>query len=174
MEIGCGARNLWDNHFQLSISHSNIEALNMPEIPPGFSLDAADGCYILRHKTAEGVISEIKMLAADLHGLKASIDLRSDRKISEYQVEPGSGFQPIVVYPIALLRLLPDAPQTNVLLTVAAPSGEQMTLSFPLPVADRIAVELPELLARMRAANPRKVHGFSGSQGAKGSRGSLD
>ena len=159
MEIGCGAQNLWDNHFQLSISHS--KALNMPEIPLGFSLDKDDDCFTLRHKTAEGVISEIKMPAADLHGLKASIDLWSDRKISEYQVKPGSGLQPIVVYPIAQVRLLPDAPQTNVLLTVAAPSGEQMTLSFPLPVADRIAVELPELLARMRAPNPRRVHGFS-------------
>jgi hypothetical protein len=126
----------------------------MPEIPSGFSLDAADGCFILRHKTAEGVTSEIKMPAADLHGLKASIDLWSDRKISEYQVKPSSGFPPIVVYPIAQVRLLPDVLHANVLLTVAAPSGEQITLSFPLPVADRIAVELPELLARMRAANP--------------------
>jgi hypothetical protein len=76
-----------DNHFQLSTSHS--KALNMPEIPLGFSLDKDDGCFTLRHKTAEGVISEIKMPAADLHGLKASIDLWSDRKISEYQVKPG-------------------------------------------------------------------------------------
>ena len=73
MEIGCGAQNLWDNHFQLSISHS--KALNMPEIPLGFSLDEDDGCFILRHKTAEGIVNEIKMTTADLHGLKASIDL---------------------------------------------------------------------------------------------------
>ena len=36
-------------------------------------------------------------------------------KISEYiyQVKPGSGLQPIVVYPITQVRLLPDAPHAT-------------------------------------------------------------
>jgi hypothetical protein len=127
----------------------------MPEIPLGFSLDADDDGFILRQKDANGAVTEIKMSAADLHGLKATIDLWSDRRMSQFQVGAGP-VQPIVAHPVARVRLMPDAVQENILLTVEAPSGEQMTLSFPLLVADRIAGDLIDLVAKMMAANPIK------------------
>ncbi len=128
----------------------------MPEIPLGFSLDEDEDGLIFRRKDNDGMVTAIKLSAQDIFGLKASIDLWSDRKMSEYQGGSGLGVKPIVVYPVAQVRLLPDALQANVLLSVAAPSGQQMTLSFPLPVADHIAAELPGLLAKMRSANPVK------------------
>src|SRR5262249_1098192 len=128
---------------------------DMAEIPVGLSFDQDEEGFILRNKSADGSVTAIKVSAQELFGLKAQISLWIDRRMSGFRVESGS-VQPIVVYPVAQVRLLPDAVQENVLLTVAAPSGEQMTLSFPLPVADRIAVELPDVLARMRVAKPKK------------------
>ena len=75
--------------------------------------------------------------------------------MSQFQVAAGP-VQPIVAHPVARVRLMPDAVQENILLTVEAPSGEQMTLSFPSLVADRIAGDLIDLVAKMRAANPIK------------------
>ena len=94
------------------------------------------------------------MFSLVLH-FKAAISLWMDRKLSEYRVAFGS-VQPIVVYPIERVRLLSDAVQENILLTVVAPSGQQVTLSFPLALADDLVAELSDLLAEMRAANPIK------------------
>ena len=91
------------------------------------------------------------MTPEDLHGLKATIDLWTDRKMSSFQTTSGS-VRPIVVYPVATAGLWPDAVQENVLLTVEGPSSGRMTLSVPLSVAANIALELPGLLGRMREA----------------------
>ncbi len=127
----------------------------MPDIPLGLTFEEDSDGFILRRKTPDGAVATIKMSSEELHGLRAQISLWSDRTISRSQVESGS-VQAIVAHPIAQVRLLPDALQQNVLLTVAAASGEQMTLSFPLPVADCIAAELSPLLATMRTAQPAK------------------
>ncbi len=56
-----------------------------------------------------------------------------------------------MAYPVAKAGLWPDAVQENVLLTIEGPSsGRRITLSVPLPVAERMALELPGLLAQMR------------------------
>jgi hypothetical protein len=123
----------------------------MAEIPLGFSLEETDDGFILRNKSADRVVTEIKMRPEDLHGLKATIDLWTDRKMSSFQTTSGS-VRPIVVYPVATAGLWPDAVQENVLLTVEGPSSGRMTLSVPLSVAANIAFELPGLLARMREA----------------------
>jgi hypothetical protein len=128
----------------------------MPEIPLGFSFAEADDGFILRHKSDDGAVTEIKMSEAELAGLKAAIDLWSDRRMSELQVEPGSGVQAILVHPVARALLQSDAVQENVLLTVEGPSGRQMTLSFPLPLAVELLRRIPGLVAKMRAANPTK------------------
>ncbi len=62
-----------------------------------------------------------------------------------------------MAHPVANAGLWPDAVQENVLLTVEGPSNGRITLSVPLSVATRMALELPGLLAQMRAAqNPTK------------------
>ncbi len=128
----------------------------MTEIPPGFSFEESDDSFFLRSKSAYGVVTEIKVKTEDLHGLKAAIDLWTNRKLSSFQTTSGS-VQPIVAHPVAKAGLWPDAVQENVLLTVEGPSSGRMTLSVPLSVATRMALELPGLLAQMRAAqNPTK------------------
>jgi len=127
----------------------------MAEIPLGFSFDADDDGFILRSKSADGAVVTIRMSAENVFAFKAATALWTDRRMSEYRVASGL-VQPIVAHQIAQIRLRPDAVQENALLTVRGPSGGEMTLSFPLPVADCIAAEFPSLLANMRAVKPTK------------------
>jgi hypothetical protein len=125
-----------------------------PEIPVGLSLDRDDESFVLRRKEANGDTTAINMSEEEFWGLKETIDLWTDRLMSARQVESGSAQ---VTHPVAQARLSPDAMQENVLLTVAAPTGEQMTLQFPQHVARYIAGEIPDLLRMMAAAkNPIK------------------
>jgi hypothetical protein len=57
-----------------------------------------------------------------------------------------------MVHPVAQVRVLPDAMRVTVLLTVADPSGEQMTLELPPHVAKYIADEVPGILREVRTA----------------------
>ena len=59
----------------------------MPKIPLGLSFDEDDDGYIIRQKAADGAVTEIRFKRNDLHVLKATIGLWSDRILSQYQVE---------------------------------------------------------------------------------------
>ena len=127
----------------------------MTDVPSGFSFEPTDDGFVLRNKTADGV-TEIKVPAEQVLGLKAEIDLWSDRRMSTLQVASGA-VQPILVHWVGRVGVWPDAVGENVLLIVEGLSGGQVNLSIPLYVADRLAVELPDLLAKMRTAeNPTK------------------
>jgi len=127
----------------------------MPEIPFGLSFDQNDDGFVLRRKEADGSVVAITMAPEELVGFRTTVALWLDRRMSQARVESGS-VQPIVVHPIAQVRLVSDALEENALMTVAAPSGEQMTLSFPPGVADYIVAELPNLLATIRRARPAR------------------
>jgi hypothetical protein len=118
----------------------------MADIPIGFSLAEIDDGFILYEKKPDGTVTEIRMTAADLQGLKATIDLWQDRKISEARVGAGS-VQPLVAYQIARIALNTDALEANVVMTVEAPTGRQMHLLLPFPLADWLAAELARFLA---------------------------
>jgi hypothetical protein len=127
----------------------------MQAIPLGISLTQVNGGFILRHKSPKGRITAIKLSAEELFGLRANIALLTDRTILDAQVESGS-VCPIVVHPVAQTQTQLDALEANLLLTVAAPSGERMTFAFPQRIAEHLAVEIPAFLARLRAATPRQ------------------
>jgi hypothetical protein len=127
----------------------------MPEVPFGLSFDQSDDGFILRRKNADGNIVAITISRDELFGLKATMSLWSDRMIQASQAESGS-VHALVAHPIARVRLIADAVRENILATVEAPSGEQMTLSLSKPVAEYIATELPAVLASLRADRPLK------------------
>lgn len=127
----------------------------MPEIPLGLSLDRDDSGFVLRRKEVDGDIAAFNFSEEEFWALKDTIALWSDRILSQRQVGSG-GVQPIIAHPVAQVRLLPDAVQANILLTVAAPSGEQMTLELPPHVATYIAEEIPGVLREMGAGNPTR------------------
>jgi hypothetical protein len=123
--------------------------------PLGISLIREANGFVLRRKDAKGRIIAIKLSAEELFGLKANIALLTDRMILDAQVASGS-VSPIVVHPVAQTQTQLDALGANLLLTVAAPSGERMTLAFPEHVAEHLAAELPPLLARLRTKTRRQ------------------
>jgi hypothetical protein len=120
----------------------------MTDVPLGFSFDRTDDGFVLRNKTDDGIVTEIKMPAEQVHALKAEIDLWM---MSTLQVASGE-VQPIVAHCVARVGVWPDALEENVVLIAQGPSGGQMNLSIPLPLADRLVVELSDLLAKMRTA----------------------
>jgi hypothetical protein len=65
--------------------------------------------------------------------------------------ELASEFKTIIVQSVARARVLPDAMRETVLLTIATPTGEQMTLEFPPHVAQFIADQVPGVLSEMSA-----------------------
>jgi hypothetical protein len=69
----------------------------MPEIPLGFSFDPTHDGFVLRNKTDDGIVTEIKVPAEQVQGLKAEIDLWSDRRLSALRVASGA-VGPIVVH----------------------------------------------------------------------------
>lgn len=125
----------------------------MTEIPPGISFEETDSGFVLRQNVS-GKITEIRMTLEEFDGLKATIDLWRDRRLSGYRVGGGGEVRPIVVHPVATAGLWPDAIGANILLNVQSPSGAHMTLSLPPEVASTMVQALPDVLAMI--ANPRK------------------
>jgi hypothetical protein len=121
----------------------------MSEIPLGLTFDRDDEGFILRRKDNDGSIATFRISEDEFPGLKATISLWMDRMIQASQAVSGS-VQAVVAHPVARVRALPDALQENVLLTVEAPSGEQMTLSFPPAIADYIVSEVGRVRDELR------------------------
>jgi len=122
----------------------------MLEIPLGISLVQDETGFILHRKQANGDISAINLTEEEFWELRGAIGLLSRRIVSQRQA--GTGIKPIIAHPVAQVRVLADAMRVTVLLTVAAPSGEQMTLELPPHVAKYIADEVPDILREMGAA----------------------
>jgi hypothetical protein len=114
----------------------------------GFSLEeTADGLFILRHGEVE-----MRLTKEEFFGLKDQINFWTDRALSQFQTRTGE-VRPIVSLPIAEVAVWPDAIQENVLLTLTSPSGPQMTLSLPIPVARELSLALPHVLAHIHPSS---------------------
>ena len=137
------------------ITMTRLTKKMMPEIPLGISLVQDDHGFILHRKQADGDIAAINLTEEEFWGLKGAIGLWSDRILSQRQAG-SAGVLAIVAHPVAQVRVLPDAMRATVLLTVAAPSGEQMTLELPPHVAKYIADEVPGVLREMGAGHPTR------------------
>jgi hypothetical protein len=135
------------------------------------SLEENDDGFILRQKDADGAVTEIKTTEADLRALKATIDLWSDRRLSQYRAKSGQA-QAIAAYPIQQIHMMPDALKVNVLVPVAAPSGpgcvktrrcgEQIEWTFR-----QITIRVMRILKRgqFRSIRERSVFSFSSFRG---------
>jgi hypothetical protein len=117
----------------------------MPEIPLGFSFEETDGGYILRHNV-DGRITAMQMRLEEFDGLKATIDLWKDRRLSQFRTRSDE-VHAIQVVPVAKVGLWPDAMAANILLTATTPSSAQVTLSIPLSEARTMVEALPRVLA---------------------------
>jgi hypothetical protein len=132
------------------ITMTRLTKKMMSEIPLGISLAQDDTGFTLHRKQADGDISAINLSEEEFWELRGAIGLLSRRIVSQRQAG-STGIKPIIAHPVAQVRVLPDAMRATVLLTVAAPSGEQMTLELPPHVAKYIADEVPGVLREMGA-----------------------
>ena len=123
----------------------------MAEIPLGFSFEERDDGYILRHNVA-GKVVEMRMSLEEFYGLKTTIDLWKDRRLSQFRARSGEVHKVLIV-PVVKVELWPDAVGANILLTATTPSA-QLTLSLPLSEVRTMAEALPLVLATI--ANPTK------------------
>ncbi len=126
----------------------------MSEIPLGLSFDRDDEGFILRRKDDGGSVTTFRISEDEFPGLKTTISLWMDRMIQASQAATGS-VQAVIAHPIGRVRAFSDALQENVLLMVEAPSGEQMTLSFPPTVADYIVAEVGRVRDELRPDRPK-------------------
>ena len=121
---------------------------SVQEIPLGISLVEDGNGFILHRRQANGEISAIHLTEEEFWGLRGAIVFWARRILSQRQA-PSSGFETIIVQSVARARVLPDTLRESVLLTVAAPTGEQMTLELPPHVAKFIADQVPNVLSEM-------------------------
>ena len=138
----------WRKIVKLPAQHADeiVEALRTPS-QPAASGGVAELKAEIERLTDNVVVPRIS--EDEFPGLKATISLWMDRMIQASQAVSGS-VQAVVAHPVARVRALPDALQENVLLTVEAPSGEQMTLSFPPAIADYIVSEVGRVRDELR------------------------
>jgi hypothetical protein len=120
------------------------------DIPLGISLVEDGNGFTLHRRQANGEISAINLTEEEFWGLRAAIVFWARRILSQRQT-PSTGCKTIIVQSVARARVLPDTMRQSVLLTVAAPTGEQMTLELPPDVAKFIADQVPNVLSEMTA-----------------------
>jgi len=127
----------------------------MADIPLGISFEEDNNGFVLRRKEANGDVTAIHMAEDELFGLKATIELWSDRILQASQARSGS-VHTVVAHPIGRVGLMTDALKANVIAAMEAPSGQRMYLSFPPAVADYILETLPNVLRELETGDPPK------------------
>jgi hypothetical protein len=127
----------------------------MPETPisPTF-MERDDGLFVLQQEGADGTVAEIKLTEAQLQGLKATIDLWPDRKMSSFQVGSASP-RKVICHPVDGVGVWPDAVQENVLLSIRTLSAET-TFELPKSQGETLALALQHVLARMGPVSTRQ------------------
>jgi hypothetical protein len=122
----------------------------MTEAPFGLSFTEVDEGFILRRKERDGTDVSIPLSTEEVIGLKSTVDLWADRILLHAQAKSGS-VRALVAHPVGEVELDTDALQENLLLTLAAPTGQRTTFSVPPAIATYIADEIRPILATMRA-----------------------
>jgi hypothetical protein len=117
------------------------------------TLDPHDNDFVLRRVDASGASAEIVLSDDDVLSLSQSAQLLRDRILSK-RTPVGGTVSAVFATPVVQIGLAPDALEENILLTLVAPSGAQVTFSLPSHIARHLVERLPVHLAKARAASP--------------------
>jgi hypothetical protein len=125
----------------------------MAEIPLGFSFEETDAGFVLRNKTENGSVTEIAIPPEDIILLKSVVDLWSDRLLLSL---PGAGSTavPVLVHWIENTAVVEHPQGEHVILLAQGRGGSQINLQLPLTLADLLAHDMTELVAKMKAGSP--------------------
>ena len=110
----------------------------------GFGIEETADSFILRRGD-----EETRMSKEEFFSLRAQMNLRTERRLLEYQVASGEVRQ-IVSHPIAWADVWPDAIQENVLLILTL-TETQVVFSLPIPIAGGLVGALERVLSLIRS-----------------------
>jgi hypothetical protein len=134
---------------------TNLIGNVVTEIPLGLSLDESEGDFILRRKNAAGTVISIPISREELFGLQETITSWTDRTVSGVKTQSGS-VEAIVFQPVAQFEVTHEAIGEHILLTLAAPSGNQRTFGLAPRMAADLAEHISVYLDQMSPEEPRR------------------
>jgi hypothetical protein len=127
----------------------------MPKREPGLTLDPKGDDFILRHTAADGKTRSLSLSDNDVLSLAQSAPVLRDRILAKRN-PAGGGFSAVYATPVVQIGLAPDALGENILLTMVAPSGAQVTFGLPRHIAQHLAERLPDHLAQVQGPQPTR------------------
>jgi hypothetical protein len=119
----------------------------MSKFPEGLGIKEEDGGFTLA-RTINGVSTEVFLSFEETLGFMNTISSWKARHLEQLQVKSGQ-VQPVVVSQVARFGIGHNALKTDVLLSLAVPTGEQTMFSIPPDLAQGIATQIPLVLAAM-------------------------
>jgi hypothetical protein len=125
----------------------------MPKRAPGLTLAPSGDNFILRRTTANGRTVGMTLSDDDVLTLAQSAPAFRDRILSK-RTPAGGKYSAVYATPVVQIGLAPDALGENILLTLVAPSGAQVTFGLPPHIVGHLVEHLPVHLAKASVATP--------------------
>jgi hypothetical protein len=123
----------------------------MADVPFGFSFDQAGDGFVLRNKTADGAVTEIKMTAEQTQGLKTQIDLWQQQRSSTVLARTYGQVLELRTHEITRVVVEPSN-LGEIVLMMFAPDNSQVHLVMRWLVGHSLAVQLVDLLGKLKGA----------------------
>lgn len=117
------------------------------------SLDPSGDGFILRRTTGDGKTESLSLSDIDVLSLAQSAPVFRERILAKRNPAGGS-VAATYATPVVQVGLAPSSLGENVILTMVAPSGAQVSFEIPPNVVEILVNRLPAHLALALAANP--------------------
>ena len=117
------------------------------------SVDPKGNDFVLRRTDSNGTVAEIDLSDEDVLSLSQSAQLLRNHILSK-RSPAGGTVSAAFVTSVVQVGLAPDLLGENVLLTMVASSGAQVTFSLPLYIVDILVDRLPVHRARAAVKTP--------------------
>ena len=117
------------------------------------ALDPSGDDFVLRRTNPSGKIESLLLSDADVLRLAQSAPLFRERILAKHN-PTGAGAVAIYATPVVQVGLAPSSLGENVILTMVAPSGAQVSFDLPPNIVEILMNRLPAHLALAVAAKP--------------------
>jgi hypothetical protein len=125
----------------------------MPENESTLTLDPSDDGFVLHRTTSDGKTESLFLSDIDVLSLAQSAPVFRERILAKRN-PTGGGVSAVYSTPVVQVGLAPSALGENVLLTMVAPSGAQVSFELPPNIVQILIDRLPAHLAKALAAKP--------------------
>jgi len=111
--------------------------------------------FLLIVTNAKGRKSQVRMTEADALNITQSATLWRERIVSRYHPKSEGTVQAILATPVVQFRVTQDSLAVDVLLTLQAPNGAELTFAIPSVVANLLAKKLGEEIVSLAQGQDR-------------------